>query len=40
MFDDRQNNWERCRKKNEAGPKKVAEVRQEVEAIYDAERKR
>lgn len=40
MFDDRQNKWERCRKKNEAGPKKVAEVRQEVEAQYDEERKR
>lgn len=40
MFDDRSNNWERCKKKNDAGPKKVAEVRQEVEALYDEERKR
>ena len=40
MFDDRANNWERNIKKNEAGPKKVAEVRQEVEAQYDEERKR
>ena len=38
MFDDRQNNWEKCKKKNDAGPKKIAEVRQEVEALYDAER--
>lgn len=38
MFDDRENNWERCTKKNKAGPKKVAEVRQEVEAQYDKER--
>ena len=40
MFDDQSNNWERCKKKNEAGPKKVAEVRQEVEAQYEEERKK
>lgn len=40
MFEDYKNGWELSIKKNEEGPKKIAEVREEVENKYEAERER
>jgi len=38
MFEDFKNGWEISVKKNEEGPKKIAEVREEVADKYEAER--
>ena len=38
MFEDFKTGWETSKKKNEEGPKKIAEVREEVADKYEAER--